>query len=164
MNSRLDDVAVKERFGKAKEMALPEELEVMNTSLSFQTDEIGFLSTRPNLGRHQHIAPVALVTKNPSRVKIRSDLLTYRILLGLLDGKYYIHYPAHRLAEYRQTLPIVITVDDILSVCQKKKSKGGYPTRQRQNVITQVCIDTRLRLCISRPPRWKTVAGRRDIA
>jgi hypothetical protein len=126
-------------------------------------------------------------------VKIRSDQLTYRILLGLLDGKHYTQYPARHLAEYKQTLskgrgyvslalspsseepweqvlasldllgdelvdtflallavaldtngtecitiPFAITVDDILAVCQKKKSKGGYPTRQRQAVIAQV--------------------------
>ncbi len=56
-------------------------------------------------GRHQHVPPVALVTRSPSHVKIRSDQLTYRILLGLLDGKHYTQQPARRLAEYRQTLP-----------------------------------------------------------
>jgi hypothetical protein len=144
-------------------------------------------------GRHQHVPPIALVTRNPSQIRVRSDLLTYRILLGLLDGKHYIQQAARRLAEYRQTLPkgrgyvsltlsprseesweqvlasldllgdelvdtflvllavaldingteristpFVITTDDILAICQKKKSKGGYPTRQRLNVIAQV--------------------------
>ncbi len=144
-------------------------------------------------GRHQHVPPVALVTRSPSHVKIRSDQLTYRILLGLLDGKHYTQQPARRLAEYRQTLPkgrgyvsitlsprseesweqvlaslellgdelvdtflvllavaldingteristpFAITTDDILAICEKKKSKGGYPTRQRLHVIAQV--------------------------
>ena len=51
------------------------------------------------------MSPVALVTRNPSQIKIRSDQLTYRILLGLLDGKHYVQHPARRLTEYRQTLP-----------------------------------------------------------
>ena len=146
-------------------------------------------------GRHQHISPAALVTRNPSAIKIRSDQLTYRILLGLLDGKNYTKYPARCLAEYRQTLPkcrghvdlalsprseeswdhvraslhllgdelvdtflvllamaleshgtehitapFAVTPDDILTICQKKKSKGSYAARQRLNVIEQVHI------------------------
>jgi hypothetical protein len=51
------------------------------------------------------VSPIALVTRNPSQIRIRSDQLTYRILLGLLDGKYYTQDPARRLAEYKQTLP-----------------------------------------------------------
>src|SRR5439155_7658109 len=35
-------------------------------------------------------------------------------------------------------IPFAITPDDILAICQKKKSKGGYPLRQRQNVIEQL--------------------------
>lgn len=144
-------------------------------------------------GRHHHVSPVALVTRNPSQIKIRSDQLTYRILLGLLDGKHYTQHPARRLAEYKQTLPrgrgyiglalsprseesweqvllsldllgdelvdtflallavaldtngterittpFTITADDILAICQKKKSKGSYTGRQRLNVIEQV--------------------------
>ena len=185
-------------------MALPKESEYLNTSVSSWTDEMGDLSTFSRQGRHQHIAPVALVIKNPSKVKIRSDQLTYRILLGLLDGKYYTHYPARRLAEYKQTLPkgrgtvsitlaphgeepwervlasldvfgdelvdtflallavaldtngteyittpFALTVEDILSVCQKKKSKGGYPTRQRQSVIAHVYVLTHASVCAS---------------
>ena len=178
-------------------MALSEESEVMNTFLSSPIDDRGAVSTFARHGRHQHISPVALVTKNPSHVKIRSDKLTYSILLGLLDGKHYTHYPARRLAEYRQTLPkskgfisialtphsqeswehvvallhvlgdelvdtflallavaldtngneditspFAITVDDILSICQKKKSKGGYASRQQQNVIAHLDVLT----------------------
>jgi hypothetical protein len=144
-------------------------------------------------GRHQHVPPAALVTRNPSQLRIRSDLLTTRILLGLLDGKPYTQQPERRLAEYRQSLPkgrgyvsltlsprseeswehvlasldllgdelvdtflvllavaldtngterisapFAITADDILAICQKKKSKGSYPARQRQSVIAQV--------------------------
>ena len=144
-------------------------------------------------GRHQHVAPVALVTKNPAAMKIRSDQLTYRILLGLLEGKYYTQDPTHCFAEYRQTLPkgrgyvslafsprgkeswqqvqsslallgdeivdtflallavaldsngterislpFEISVDDILALCQKKKSKGSYPAQQRLKVIAHV--------------------------
>jgi len=174
-------------------MALPGEPEGTDSSLLVQATELEAVSTSPSYGRHQHVSPVALVTKNPLGVKIRSDQLTYRVLLGLLDGKHYTQHPAHQLAEYRQTLskgrgyvslalspsseepweqvlasldllgdelvdtflallavaldtngtecitsPFAITVDDILAVCQKKKSKGGYPTRQRQAVIAQV--------------------------
>jgi predicted Fe-S protein YdhL (DUF1289 family) len=144
-------------------------------------------------GRHQHVLPVALVARNPSQIKIRSDQLTYRILLGLLDGKYYTRQSARLRAEYRQmlpkgrgsvslalsprseesweqvlvsldllgdelvdtflvllavaldthgpkriTAPFAITADDILALCQKKKSKGSYPARQRLHVIEQV--------------------------
>jgi hypothetical protein len=38
-------------------------------------------------------------------MKIRSDQLTYRILLGLLEGKHYTQQPARYFAEYRQSLP-----------------------------------------------------------
>ncbi len=144
-------------------------------------------------GCHPHMAPVSLVARNPSQIKIRSDQLTYRILLGLLDGKHYMQHPVRRLAEYRQplpkgrgfvslaltgrseesweqvlaslellsdelvdtflvllavaldvhgpkciTTPFTITPDDILAICQKKKSKGSYPARQRLQVIEQV--------------------------
>lgn len=144
-------------------------------------------------GRHRHVLPIALVTRNPSQIKIRSDQLTYRILLGLLDGKRYTRQSARGLAEYRQmlpkgrgyvslalsprseesweqvlvsldllgdelvdtflvllavaldthgpkhiTAPFAITADDILTICQKKKSKGSYPARQRLHVIEQV--------------------------
>jgi hypothetical protein len=144
-------------------------------------------------GRHQHVSPVALVTRNPAQIRIRSDQLTYRLLLGLLEGKHYAQHPARRLAEYRQTLPrergyvslilsprseesweqvlasldllgdelvdtflvliavaldtngteritlpFTITPEDILAICQKKKSKGSYPARQRLHVVEQV--------------------------
>jgi len=148
-------------------------------------------------GRHHHVSPVALVTRNPSQIKIRSDQLTYRILLGLLDGKHYAQHPARRLGEYRQTLPrgrgyvslalhsdesweqvlasldllgdefvdtflvllavaldtngteriatpFEIAADDILAICQKKKSKGSYPARQRLHVIEQVLVLSRV--------------------
>jgi len=139
------------------------------------------------------VTPIALVARNASQIKMRSDQLTYRILLGLLDGKHYTQNPALRLAEYRQTLPkgrgyvslglsphseesweqvvvsldllgdelvdtflvllavdldtngpvritlpFAISPDDILAICQKKKSKGSYPARQRLKVIEQV--------------------------
>lgn len=135
-------------------------------------------------------------------IKIRSDQLTYRILLGLLDGKNYTKYPARCLAEYRQTLPkgrghvglalsprseeswdhvlaslhllgdelvdtflvllamalesygteyitapFAVTPDDILTICQKKKSKGSYAARQRLNVIEQVQTLARTSVC-----------------
>lgn len=144
-------------------------------------------------GRHRHVLPVALVARNPSQIKIRSDQLTYRILLGLLDGKHYTRQSVRGLAEYRQMLPkgrgyvslalsprseesweqvlasldllgdelvdtflvllavaldthgpkhitspFAITADDILAICQKKKSKGSYSARQRLHVIEQV--------------------------
>lgn len=144
-------------------------------------------------GRHSHVSPVALVTKNPAEIKIRSDQLTYRILLGLLDGTHYIQHPTGLLAEYRQSLPrgrgsvslalvpreqeawqqvvdsldllgdelvdtflvllavaldihgtervthpFAITPDDILAICQKKKSKGSYPARQRETILAQI--------------------------
>jgi hypothetical protein len=38
----------------------------------------------------------------------------------------------------RITLPFAISPDDILAICQKKKSKGSYPARQRLKVIEQV--------------------------
>jgi hypothetical protein len=38
----------------------------------------------------------------------------------------------------RITLPFAITADDILAICQKKKSKGSYAARQRQRVLEQV--------------------------
>jgi len=155
--------------------------------------EMGAIPMLPKNGRRQHVAPVALVTKNPAAIKIRSDQLTYRILLGLLEGKYYTQVPTHCCAEYRQTLPkgrgyvilafsprgkeswrqvqstlallgdemvdtflallavaldsngterislpFEISVDDILALCQKKKSKGSYPAHQRLRVIEYV--------------------------
>jgi hypothetical protein len=50
-------------------------------------------------GRHQHVLPAPLVTRNPTEIKIRSDKLTSRIVLELLDGKHYIQHPAGHLAE-----------------------------------------------------------------
>src|SRR5438105_2964448 len=79
--------------------------EGIDKTLPLQTTETG-AGPRPSTGgRHQHVPPIALVTRNPSQIKIPSDQLTYRILLGLLDGKHYTQQPARRLAEYRQTLP-----------------------------------------------------------
>jgi hypothetical protein len=144
-------------------------------------------------GRREHVSPVALVTRNPSEIKVRSDQLTCRILMGLLDGKKFINTPETQLAEYQQTLskgggyvnivlsprseespscvrasldvlgdelvdtflallavaldtngtehitlPFMITADDILSIRQKKKSKGSYSAYQRQRVFDQV--------------------------
>ncbi len=111
-------------------------------------------------GRHQHISPAALVTRNPSAIKIRSDQLTYRILLGLLDGKNYTKYPARCLAEYRQTLPKCRGHVDLALSPRSEESwdhvlaslhllgdelvdtflKGSYTARQRLNVIEQVHI------------------------
>jgi predicted Fe-S protein YdhL (DUF1289 family) len=152
--------------------------------------------------RHRHILPVALVTRNPSQIKIRSDQLTYHILLGLLDGKRYTWQATRGLAEYQQrlpkergyvsltlsprseepwecvltsldllgdelvdtflvllavaldtygprhiTAPFTITADDILTICQKKKSKGSYSARQRLHVIEQVRTLLRFSVC-----------------
>jgi hypothetical protein len=174
-------------------MVLRIEQEGIDNSLPPPEAEAGAISTPSKGGRHQHVSPLALVSKNPSQVRIRSDQLTYRILLALLDGKHYTQQPAYGLAEYGQTLPkkrgdvkvailpraeeswehvlasldllgdelvdtllvlfavaldthgperitnpFVITPDDILAICQKKKSKGSYPVRQRQSVIEQV--------------------------
>lgn len=145
--------------------------------------------------RHKHISPAALVIKNPREITIRSDQLTSRILLGLLDEKKYVRHLEHNLAKYTQVLsrgrgsvritlsplageswsqvlsslhqlgdelidtflvllavaldnggtthitnPFTITPDDILAICQKKKSKGSYSARQRQNVTEQLQI------------------------
>src|SRR5207245_1124534 len=38
----------------------------------------------------------------------------------------------------RITLPFAITPDDILAICQKKKSKGSYPAHQRLTIVEQV--------------------------
>ena len=144
-------------------------------------------------GRGEHFSPVALAKRNPSELKVRSDQLTCRILMGLLDDKKFIITPESQLAEYAQTLsrgggyvnivlslrreksrdcvrdsldvlgdeladtflallavaldtngtehislPFTITPDDILSIRQKKKSKGSYSAYQRQIVIEQV--------------------------
>ncbi len=99
-------------------------------------------------GRHHHVSPVALVTRNPSQIKIRSDQLTYRILLGFsldLLGDELVDTFLALLAvaldtngTERITTPFTITADDILAICQKKKSKGSYTGRQRLNVIEQV--------------------------
>jgi hypothetical protein len=144
-------------------------------------------------GRGEHVSPVALVTRNPSEIKVRSDQLTCRILMGLLDDEKFTINPESQLAEYPQTLsrgagyvnidlspgnensrssvrasldilgdelvdtflallavaldtngtghitlPFTITPDDILSIRQKKKSKGSYSAEQRQKVIEQV--------------------------
>jgi hypothetical protein len=141
-------------------------------------------------GRREHVSPVALVTRNPSEIKVRSDQLTSKILLGLLDEKKYTILTEHHRTEYMLTLPkgrgyvsiilsplrgeswdhvlaslhalgdelvdtflvllavaldthgtkyitnpFAITADDILAICQKKKSNGSYSRRQRQNVI-----------------------------
>src|SRR5690242_870217 len=44
-------------------------------------------------GRGEHYSPVALVQRNPSELKVRSDQLTCRILMGLLDDKKFIITP-----------------------------------------------------------------------
>ncbi|SRR6266567_6555864 len=167
--------------------------EVIDNASLFRATETRAMQAPHRRGRHQHILPVALVTRNPSQIKIRSDQLTYRLLLGLLDGKHYTKHQLPLLAEYSQILPkgrghvsitfesgrqesweqvlasldllgdelvdtflvllavaldangteriatpFAITPDDILAICQKKKSKGSYPARQRLNVIKQV--------------------------
>jgi hypothetical protein len=144
-------------------------------------------------GRRKHLSPTPLVAKNPSEIKVRSDQLTSRILLGLLDEKKYTRQMGYHHAEYTLTLPkgrgyvciilsplngeswdyvltslhvlgdelvdtllvllavaldahgtthitnpFAITPDDILALCQKKKSKGSYSAHQRQNVIEQL--------------------------
>jgi hypothetical protein len=141
-------------------------------------------------GRRKHLSPTPLVARDTSEIKVRSDQLTSKILLGLLDEKKYTILRGHHRAEYTLTLPkgrgyvsiilsplhgeswnhvlasldalgdelvdtflvlvavaldthgtkyitnpFAITADDILAVCQKKKSKGSYSRRQRQNVI-----------------------------
>jgi hypothetical protein len=40
----------------------------------------------------------------------------------------------------RITTPFAITADDILAICQKKKTRGSYLTRQRQSVLEQMRI------------------------
>jgi hypothetical protein len=174
-------------------MALSKESEGSDRALLPQAAEMDAVPTLPRWGRHHHVTPIALVTKNPLQIKIRSDQLTYRILLGLLDGKHYTKQSTRRLAEYRQalpkgrgyvslalapcseesweqvlaslrrlgdeladtflvllavaldlngteriTLPFAITPDDILALCQKKKSKGSYPAHQRHTIVEQV--------------------------
>jgi len=163
---------------------------VDNRLLSFQGAEMGAEAARLTHGRHKHFTPTALVTKNPSVIKVRSDQLTLRILSGLLDGKKYTRCLEHRVATYTMslpksrgivslsfsprdeeswdhvlasldalgdelvdtflvllaialdtngaeyiTLPFAITLDDILAIRQKKKSKGSYSARQRQDVL-----------------------------
>lgn len=170
-------------------------------SLSQRT-EMPAKATPLTRGRHKHVSPTALVTKNHSEINVPSDQLTSRILLGLLDGKKYKRCLERHLAEYTQTLPkgrgsvrialapraeeswdhvlaslhvlgdelvdtflvllaialdthgaehltipFAITPDDILATCQKKKSKGSYSVRQRQNVIEQLL--TLARVCVS---------------
>jgi hypothetical protein len=158
-------------------------------------------------GRHRHVPLAALAARNVAQIRIRSDQLTYRLLLGLLDGNRYVQHPARHLAEYLQTLskgrgsvslafsprsnesweqvllslqllgdelvdtflvllavaldtngtkhitlPFSITADDILVICQKKKSKGSYTARQRLQVsehiwvLTRVCVQADLAL------------------
>src|SRR5436305_3372843 len=71
----------------------------------FQSVEMGAILTPPQRRRSKHLSPVALVTRNPPEIKVRSDQLTSRILVGLLDRKKYTKNPVHRLAEYTQMLP-----------------------------------------------------------
>jgi hypothetical protein len=40
----------------------------------------------------------------------------------------------------RITAPFAITADDILALCQKKKTRGSYLARQRQSVLEQIRI------------------------
>ena len=167
--------------------------EVIDSLPPSQGAEMGAKAALLTRGRHKHVSPTALVTKNHSEIKVPSDQLTSRILLGLLDGKKYKRYLERHLAEYTQTLPkgrgyvsialsprdeeswdhvlaslhvlgdelvntflvllavaldtngaehmtipFAITPDDILAICQKKKSNGSYSVRQRQNVIEQL--------------------------
>lgn len=171
----------------------PSKKEVIDSLSSSQLPEMGAKAAPLTRGRHKHVSPTALVTKNHSEIKVPSDQLTSRILLGLLDGKKYKRCLERHLAEYTQTLPkgrgyvsialaprdeeswdhvlaslhvlgdelvdtflvllaialdthgaehmtipFAITPDDILATCQKKKSKGSYSVRQRQDVIEQL--------------------------
>lgn len=180
-------------------MALRREPDGTDSSSPPQEDEQKPTVVPSRCSRHHHISPIALVTRNRAEIKIRSDQLTYRILLGLLDGRYYAQHPVSRKAEYKQTLPrgrghvllvltphshetweqvlawlallgdelvdtflvllavaldshgtehitapFTITADDILTICQKKKSKGSYPVRQRQNILAQIEILSRI--------------------
>jgi hypothetical protein len=168
-------------------------MEGIDRTLPQEVAETGAESRLLACGRHSHISPIALVTKNPAEIKIRSDQLTYRIVLGLLNGTYYSQHPTALLAEYRQALPkgrgnvslaiaprdqeswqqvldsldllgdelvdtflvllavtldihgtkrithpFAITLDDILALCQKKKSKGSYLARQRETILAQI--------------------------
>jgi hypothetical protein len=79
--------------------------EVIDDASLFRATETRSIETSHRSGRHQHVVPVALVTRNPSQIKIRSDQLTYRLLLGLLDGKHYTKHQLPLLAEYSQILP-----------------------------------------------------------
>jgi hypothetical protein len=166
--------------------------------------EITFMPLRR--GRGDHFSPVALVKRNPSELKVRSDQLTCRILMGLLDEQKFIITPESQRAEYSQTLsksggyvnivlsprcqesrdcvrasldvlgdelvdtflallavaldtngtqhvtlPFTITPDDILSIRQKKKSKGSYSAHQRQKVIEQVQTLAQASVCATIP-------------
>lgn len=172
-------------------------------------------------GRSKHVSPVALVTKNPREIKVRSDLLTARILSGLLDSKKYT-LSAHQMSKHTQilphskgtvhmsfsprsgetreqllaslfllgdelvdtflvllavaldchgaasiNLPFPIQVDDILTICQKKKSKGCYSERQRQKVFQQILVLSRASveatLTTSRGKTWNVKSSLLDI-
>jgi hypothetical protein len=167
--------------------------EVINNILTLQPAEMGVEAAPTPRGRHKHVSPAALVIKDPREINVRSDQLTSRILLGLLDGKKYTRHLERHLAEYTQILPqgrgyvnialsplsgeswdhvlaslhrlgdelvdtflvllavaldsggtmhitnpFTITPDDILAISRKKKSKGSYSARQRQNVTEQL--------------------------
>ena len=173
--------------------ALGRNTEVVSSFMLPQETEAEVTLLPLRRGRGEHFSPVALAKRNPSELKVRSDQLTCRILMGLLDDKKFIITPESQFAEYAQTLsigggyvnivlslrreksrdcvrdsldvlgdeladtflallavaldtngtehislPFTITPDDILSIRQKKKSKGSYSVYQRQIVIEQV--------------------------
>jgi Glycosyl hydrolase family 3 C-terminal domain len=76
---------------KSKEQALKmtdnttQPIREVEGSLELQFVEMGAIRTPPQRGRSKHLSPVALVTRDPSEIRVSSDQLTSRILLGLLD-------------------------------------------------------------------------------
>ncbi len=83
----------------------PSKKGVIDSLSSSQLPEMGGKAAPLTRGRHKHVSPTALVTKNHSEINVPTDQLTSRVLLGLLDGKKYTRSLERHLAEYTQTLP-----------------------------------------------------------
>lgn len=77
-----------------------QQTEEVESLLPLQLVEMGAILMSPSRRRHKHLSPTPLVVRNPSAIKVRSDQLTSRILLGLLDEKKYTRQTEHHQAEY----------------------------------------------------------------
>src|SRR5215472_10504811 len=76
-----------------------QQMEEVDSLLPLQFVGMGVVTMPQSHGRRKHLSPTPLVARNSSEIKVRSDQLTCRIRLGLLDEKKYTCQIDHDQAE-----------------------------------------------------------------